>query len=130
MSISDSRVDRGQARVDNNTRVRSVTEDSGSNRGGTTTNPVITSPSSGTPNATDATITWTTDILADSMVFWGLTAAYGGASSPRFDPTPVTSHSIQITGLTTATTYHYQIRSRSTVTGGYTYVADATFTTA
>ena len=98
--------------------------------GGANVNPVISDISSGTPNATDATITWTTDIASDSTVFWGLTAAYAGASSPILDPDPVTSHSVQITGLTTATLYHYAVRSRSTVTGGYSTSADDTFTTA
>ena len=94
------------------------------------TPPVISSVDSGTPNATDATITWTTNILADSHVFWGLTApAYGGASSPIIDRTRVTSHSIQITGLTTATTYHYQVMSIS-ATGSYALSADGTFITA
>ena len=92
--------------------------------------PVISSVDSGTPNATDATITWTTDILADSHVFWGLTApAYGGGTSPVIDRTRVTSHSVLITGLTTATTYHYQVMSIS-ATGSYALSADGTFITA
>lgn len=94
-------------------------------------NPVISSLSSGTPNATDATITWTTDIKADSQVFWGLTTAYGGASSPIMQDTApyVTSHSVQITGLTSATTYHYKVLTRSPG-GTYTFSADNTFVTA
>src|SRR3990167_4701726 len=99
-------------------------------RSGEQPNPVLSSISSGTPNAEDATITWDTDIAADSTVFWGLTAAYAGATSPIFDPAQVTSHSVQITGLVTATVYHYAVRSRSTATGGYSTSADDTFTTA
>src|SRR3990167_5014968 len=98
--------------------------------GGEQPNPVLTNISSGSPNAEDATITWDTNIVADSTVFWGLTAAYAGATSPIFNPAQVTSHSVQITGLVTATTYHYAVRSRSTTTGGYTTSADDTFTTA
>lgn len=92
-------------------------------------NPTISVLSSGTPNATDATITWTTDFLADTQVFWGLTTAYAGATSPLMDFTMVTSHSRQITGLVTATTYHYKVLSR-TLGGGYAFSADSTFVTA
>ena len=94
-----------------------------------TGNPVISSLSSGVPNANDATITWTTDVKADSQVFWGLTDAYGGASSPIMDFTYQTSHSVQITGLTTATTYHYKVLTRSPG-GTYTFSSDQTFITA
>ena len=92
-------------------------------------NPAISSLSSGVPNANDATITWTTDIKADSQVFWGLTTAYGGASSPIMDFVYQTSHSVQITGLTTATTYHYKVLTRSPG-GTYTFSSDQTFITA
>ena len=91
--------------------------------------PIITVLSSGTPNANDATITWTTNIPADTQVFWGLTTAYGGASSPLMNFTYQTSHSQQITGLTSATLYHYKVLSRSPG-GTYTFSADQTFTTA
>jgi hypothetical protein len=93
------------------------------------TNPVISSLSSGTPNATDATITWTTDIVSDTQVFWGLTTAYAGATSPLMNFTYTTSHSMQITGLTTATTYHYKVLTR-TPGGSYTFSTDQTFITA
>jgi len=91
--------------------------------------PVISSLSSGTPNATDATITWTTDFVADSQVFWGLTAAYEGATSPIMDFAYVTSHSVQIVGLVTATLYHYKVLTRRPG-GAYVFSADGTFTTA
>ena len=95
------------------------------------TDPVISNLSSGTPGANSATITWTTDVKADSQVFWGLTTAYGGASSPIMQDTApyVTSHSVAISGLTTATTYHYKVLTR-TPGGNYTFSADQTFITA
>ena len=93
-------------------------------------NPVISNISSGTPNANDATITWDTDIVADSQIFWGLTTAYGGASSPIMSFTYVTTpHSVQITGLTANTEYNYKILSR-TPGGTYTFSSNQTFTTA
>jgi hypothetical protein len=91
--------------------------------------PVITLVSSGTPGATTATITWTTDRVSDSQVFWGLTTAYTGATSPVMNFTMVTSHSVGLTGLVTATLYHYKVLSR-TPDGGYAFSADGTFTTA
>ena len=97
--------------------------------GGDAVPPVLSSISSGVPNATDATITWTTDELSTSNVFWGLTTAYAGASSPVVVTTRVTSHSVQITGLTTATLYHYKVLSVDNG-GNYSYSGDLTFTTA
>ena len=91
--------------------------------------PVISSVDSGTPGANDATITWTTDAAANSTVYWGLTTAYAGASSPVVEYPYVTSHSVDITGLTAATTYHYKVVSRRP-TGIYAMSADATFETA
>jgi len=91
--------------------------------------PVLSSVSSGTPNANDATITWTTNVAADSQVFWGLTTAYAGASSPIIDYALVTSHSVLIDGLTSATEYHYKVLSRRS-SGAYAFSADGTFTTA
>lgn len=91
---------------------------------------VISAVSFGTPNATDATITWTTDVLSDSQVFWGTTTAYGGATSPIMNFSLVTSHSVTITGLVTATLYHYKVLSRNPATGGYAFSSDDSFTTA
>jgi hypothetical protein len=59
---------------------------------------------------TDSTarIVWTTDEPADSLVHYGLTTSYGStASSSSY----VTSHSINLTGLSPATTYHYKVVS-------------------
>lgn len=91
--------------------------------------PVISAVSAGTPAATTATITWTTDINSDSQVFWGLTTSYGGATSPVMNFSLLTSHSVGLTGLVTATTYHYKVLSR-TAGGAYTFSPDATFVTA
>lgn len=119
--------ERARAARRNKGRVRPVLQSASG--GSTHPIPVISSLSSGTPNANDATITWTTDYASDSQVFWGLTAAYGGASSPIMDFTYTTSHSVQITGLTAATTYHYKVLTR-TPGGAYAESADGTFETA
>lgn len=88
--------------------------------------PVISAISSGTPTLTGATITWTTDIAANSLVEYGPTNAYG--YSTLTDHTLVTSHSMAIGGLTEGTTYHYRVKSISEASAE-TVSADGTFTT-
>jgi hypothetical protein len=77
-----------------------------------------------TPNPTTATITWTTDVAADSQVQYGTTTAYGSTSA--LNMTLVTSHSVKLSGLTRLTTYHYRVLSRNAagnlaVSGDYTF---------
>jgi hypothetical protein len=64
--------------------------------------------------ATDLTtnsikITWDTDIVASSRVDYGTTAAYG-SSSPT-NPSMVTHHAVNLTGLQTNTAYHFRVFS-------------------
>jgi hypothetical protein len=87
--------------------------------------PTISSISSGTPGATSATITWTTDLSSSSQVNYGLTSGYG--SSTTLDSTLVTSHSVSLSGLANCTTYHYQVSS--TYVSQNTLSSDNTFTT-
>src|SRR5262249_45236195 len=56
-----------------------------------------------------AQINWTTSEPATSQVEYGLTTSYG--SSTTLDPTLVTSHSVQVTGLAPNTTYNYRIHT-------------------
>lgn len=91
-----------------------------------TTAPIISSVSSGTPNQTTATITWTTNENADSQVQYGLTTSYG--TTTTLDATLVTSHSVPLSGLTAATTYHYRVISKDAAVNTTTS-SDATFTT-
>ena len=51
-----------------------------------------------------ATITWTTNELADSQVEYGTTTAYGAQTT--LDPALVGAHSEALVGLTAETTYH------------------------
>jgi glucose/arabinose dehydrogenase len=57
-----------------------------------------------------ATITWTTDIPADSQVQYGPTTAHG--STTPLDRTLVTSHSVTITGLARKAQYFFQVLSK------------------
>ena len=71
---------------------------------------VTVGPAATNITATAATITWTTNEAADSQVEYGPTSSYG--STTTLDPTPVTSHSINLTGLTASTLYHYRVKSK------------------
>lgn len=89
------------------------------------TPPVISSVTAGNVTATSATISWTTDEAADSRVDYGPDATYGSQAG---DSNLVTSHSIDIGGLTAETTYHYQVTSADG-TGNSSSSADGTFDT-
>ena len=76
--------------------------------------------------STTATLTWTTNVAADSQVEYGPTTDYGLLTAP--DPALTTSHSVTVTGLQPGATYHVRVRSR--LTGQSTAAsADLTLTT-
>src|SRR5204863_75267 len=68
-----------------------------------------------TPNADglSATITWTTNEGSDSKVDYGVVA--NNLDLSVTDNTPVTSHSIVLTGLIPGTTYHFRVSSKDFV---------------
>jgi len=94
-----------------------------------TTPPVISGVQAINITSTSATIIWTTDDAADSVVNYGNTTALGSTAS---DSALVTDHAIGLTNLAPATLYYYEVRS--TNAGGLTRVdnnggAYYTFTT-
>jgi hypothetical protein len=98
------------------------------------TPPIITAIASSSIASTTQTITWTTDELATSTVYYGTTTSYGSASSSAI---LTTSHSITLTGLTASTTYNFVVTSadasgniasstnQSFTTAAYTYYVDS-----
>src|SRR5439155_1697599 len=72
--------------------------------------PVITSVSSSAVTHEAARITWTTDENADSQVEYGTTVAYGSAT--QVASAFVTSHTVDLSGLSPTTLYHYRVKSR------------------
>lgn len=88
--------------------------------------PIVSSISSGTPWPTSATTTWSTDEAADSQIAYGTTAAYGATTT--LDATLTTSHSVELTGLSPSTTYHFRIRTAD-AEGNTRYSSDQTFDT-
>lgn len=68
----------------------------------------LSGPTAVDVDSTSARIIWTTDTQSTSRVEYGLTVAYGSAAG---DSTPVTSHSVMLTGLTPGRLYHYRASS-------------------
>lgn len=93
-----------------------------------TTPPPITIANVATTNvtATTATITWTTDVAADSRVDYGTTIAYGATA---VDAAMMTGHSEPLTALAPSTTYHYRVTS-ALATGESASSGDFVFITA
>ncbi|MCU0607023.1 MAG: endonuclease [Candidatus Edwardsbacteria bacterium] len=77
--------------------------------------------------SSSATITWTTNEISNSWVYYGLTTAY---SDTFMNENDVTGHSIGLSELTGSTTYHYKVSSTDPMDNGPTYSGDNTFTTA
>ncbi len=92
------------------------------------TPPVISNVQVTNITATGATITWTTNENADSKVDYGLTAG-PPYTDTETDGAMVTSHSIDLTGLSSGTTYHFRVRSGDG-SGNEAFTSDAVFTTA
>lgn len=90
-----------------------------------TTDPIISNVNV-TPSYNSALITWQTDESASSKVAYGPTSAYGLGNVA--DAVLKTVHSIQLTGLSPLTTYHYQISSTD-LDNNTAMTTDATFTT-
>jgi peptidoglycan hydrolase-like protein with peptidoglycan-binding domain/phosphodiesterase/alkaline phosphatase D-like protein len=91
-----------------------------------TTAPVISLVASAPITSNGATITWTTNELANSQVQYGTTTSYG--STTTLDPILTLTHSSDITGLSANTTYHYRVKSFDDA-GNVALGFDQTFTT-
>ena len=87
--------------------------------------PTISNVQSTGITTTSATITWNTNVPADSKVNYGTTPSYG--SSTTLNPALVTSHSVVVSGLMESTLYHFQCVSANGY--GTAYSSDYTFTT-
>jgi hypothetical protein len=59
-------------------------------------------------SSTSVEVTWTTPVAASSQVEYGTSAGPPYPFSSTFDATQVTEHSVTLTGLTPATTYHFR----------------------
>ncbi|MBI3956493.1 MAG: fibronectin type III domain-containing protein [Candidatus Kerfeldbacteria bacterium] len=75
---------------------------------------------------TSTRILWTTDEPATSQVEYGVTEQYGSMTTPS--PVFVTSHDVTLSGLASAQTYHFRVRS-SDGSGNEAVSGNQTFTT-
>lgn len=91
-----------------------------------TARPTISSIAATNVTSTSATVTWTTNEAATTQVQYGITTAYGSTTS--LNSTLLTTHSQALTGLTSATTYHFRVLSRDAA-GNLAVSSDRTFTT-
>ena len=88
-------------------------------------NPTISNVAVTMITDTSAVATWTTDILSDSTVDYGVTTQYDHTGSAS---TQTTTHSVTMSGLTTNTLYHFRVTSKTPL-GGTASSADNMFTT-
>jgi hypothetical protein len=91
------------------------------------TAPTITIANS-TITDTTATINWTTGTAASSKVDYGLTNTYGNSTTETDTSTRVINHSVNISNLTSCSTYHYRVHSTDSATNE-AISSDNTFTT-
>ncbi len=73
--------------------------------------PVISNIQATAHNDGTATVTWQTDKTSDSKVSYGTSS--NSLSSSKSDASPVTAHSVQLTGLSPNTTYYFRVTSTS-----------------
>jgi hypothetical protein len=88
--------------------------------------PVISVVAAASLTISSASITWTTNEISDSQVDYGSTTAYGSASV--LSTTLVAAHVVNVTGLSSGTTYHVRVRSKDAA-GNLSMSGDTTFAT-
>ena len=91
----------------------------------TLSGPIISNISTSEIDNTQATIVWTTDIVANSYVVYSTSSDLSG-STEAGSATETTSHSVSIAGLTAGTKYYYYVKSgvaqdKNVVDGVITY---------
>ena len=88
--------------------------------------PVISSVGATNVTTSSATVGWSTDKAADSLVEYGTTTSYGQATP--LNTALVTSHSTGLSSLVSGTTYHFRVHS-SDASGNAATSGDFVFTT-
>ena len=91
-----------------------------------TTPPAISGVQAVSVGEVGATIQWTTDEAADGLAEYGPTTAYGQTAPAQTSLS--TTHAVQLSGLSSRTTYHVRVTSRD-ATGNASQSADLSFIT-
>lgn len=89
---------------------------------------VIISNTAVAASSSSATITWTTDEAASSLVNFGLTSNYNTSTAETDTTIRVQNHSIILENLVSCSRYHYQVRSADAA-GNITTSSDDVFDT-
>ncbi|MDD5132629.1 MAG: fibronectin type III domain-containing protein [bacterium] len=92
----------------------------------TGTGPTISGVSA-TPAATSCAVKWTTDVGANSQVYYGTTSSCDTHTTETTTYT-TTSHNVSLPGLSANTTYYYYVRSKTAVGNISTYGDSGTLT--
>jgi hypothetical protein len=87
----------------------------------------VSNPSVINITSTGASVTWTTNVRANSQVKYGTTISYGQITA--VDSTMVTNHAVNLSGLTPSTQYHFRVISQDGA-NNLAMSGDFTFTTA
>ncbi len=90
--------------------------------------PTISAVQAVSIGSASATITWSTDEIADSQVEYGISPGVYTWTTP-LDPSMVTGHSQGLAGLDPSTTYYYRVRSADQA-GNVSYSTEEQFKTA
>jgi hypothetical protein len=90
------------------------------------TPPIVSNAAAAVTGPSTATLTWTSDEPADSRASYRL--ASGGTATTVSQPALVTSHTINLSGLTAGTLYAYEVTSADD-SGNVSAPATGTFTT-
>ena len=94
-----------------------------------TTAPTISGVTSSSITQTGAMISWTTNEAANSQIAYGTTSgSYTSLWPASADPTMLTAHNFQLSGLTAGTTYYYVVKSADAA-GNLATSTQSSFTT-
>lgn len=91
--------------------------------------PLVSNRVAAPASSTSQTVTWSTDKLTSSKVYYGPTTSYDRFTTETDISPRVTSHTVNVTGLKPCVLYHYRVVS-SDVLGNQSDDVDSTFITA
>lgn len=79
-------------------------------------------------SVTDVTVTWNTNVVADSFVVYSTDSTFATSKEQGSSVKSSTSHSVLLTGLEENTTYYYKAKS-TRINGGMSSSSPSSFTT-
>ena len=80
-------------------------------------------------NVAQVTVTWDTDVVADSFVIYSTDSGFATSKEQGMSAKTSTGHSVTLSGLAENTTYYYRVRSERVNGGVTTDMTSRSFTT-